>query len=63
MDFISDAFLTHRRFGYKLSRCGDIPLKTAATKYALNALVVIGAAIFPPRIGTGIAEQTGLGQL
>jgi cation:H+ antiporter len=41
---------------------GDVPLKTAAMRYALNALVVIGAAIFLPRIGTGIAEQTGLGQ-
>ena len=40
----------------------DIPLRTAVMKYALNALVVIGSAIFLPRIGTGIAEQTGLGQ-
>jgi cation:H+ antiporter len=41
---------------------GDVPLRTALKMYALNALVVIGSAIFLPRIGTGIAEQTGLGQ-
>jgi cation:H+ antiporter len=41
---------------------GDIPLKTAVIQYALNAMVVIGAAIFLPRIGAGIAVQTGLGQ-
>jgi cation:H+ antiporter len=41
---------------------GDIPLKTAVIQYALNAMVVIGAAIFLPRIGAGIAMQTGLGQ-
>jgi cation:H+ antiporter len=43
-------------------RYADIPLRSAIMKYALNALVVIGAAVFLPRIGTGIAEQTGLGQ-
>jgi cation:H+ antiporter len=41
---------------------GDIPFKTAVIQYALNAMVVIGAAIFLPRIGAGIAVQTGLGQ-
>jgi len=41
---------------------GDISLKTAVTKYVLNALIVIGAAIFLPGIGQGIAVQTGLGQ-
>jgi cation:H+ antiporter len=30
--------------------------------YALNALVVIAAAVFLPEIGLGIAEKTGLGQ-
>ena len=41
---------------------GDVPLKTAVMKYALNALIVIGAAVFLPGIGQGIAAQTGLGQ-
>ncbi len=40
----------------------DVPMKTAAVNYSLNALAVVGAAIFLPRIGAGIAEQTGLGQ-
>jgi cation:H+ antiporter len=39
-----------------------VPLKSALTKYALNALAVVGAAVFLPRIGSAIAEQTGLSQ-
>lgn len=41
---------------------GDIPTKTAVTHYTLNAVIVVGAAIFLPEIGEGIAESTGLGQ-
>lgn len=40
----------------------DIPTKTAVIKYAGNAVVVISAAVFLPKIGIGIAESTGLGQ-
>ena len=40
----------------------DVSMKTAVLHYALNALVVIMAAIFLPKIGEGIAESTGLGQ-
>jgi cation:H+ antiporter len=36
-------------------------LKQAAIGYALNAAIVVGAAIFLPRIADGIAEMTGLG--
>jgi len=43
-------------------RYKDIPAKTAFTKFGINALVVIIAAIFLPKIGEGIAEVTGLGQ-
>jgi cation:H+ antiporter len=43
-------------------RYGDITLRSAATRYGLNAAAVVGAAIFLPGIGTGIAAQTGLGQ-
>ncbi len=43
-------------------RYGEVPLKTAVLKYSLNALVVIGAAVFLPAIGQAIAVQTGLGQ-
>jgi cation:H+ antiporter len=39
-----------------------ITLKRAVGGYALNALFVVGAAIFLPSIAEGIAEQTGLGQ-
>lgn len=41
---------------------GEISTKKAAVNYAANALVVIIAAIFLPKIGQGIAETTGLGQ-
>ncbi len=39
-----------------------ISTKTAIVNYAFNALIVISAAIFLPKIGEGIAESTGLGQ-
>lgn len=41
---------------------GDVPARTAALHYALNAGIVIIAAVFLPKIGEGIAETTGLGQ-
>ena len=40
----------------------DISMKTAFLRYGMNALLVIIAAIFLPKIGEGIAETTGLGQ-
>lgn len=39
-----------------------ISTKTAVVNYIINALFVITAAIFLPKIGEGIAEVTGLGQ-
>lgn len=53
-EFIREAA---REFAYK-----DISMKSVLIKYAANALVVIGAALFLPKIGQGIAEATGLGQ-
>jgi cation:H+ antiporter len=41
---------------------GDIPTKTAVFNYAINAAIVIIAALFLPKIGEGLAESTGLGQ-
>jgi cation:H+ antiporter len=41
---------------------GDVPVRTAALHYALNAGIVIISAVFLPEIGKGIAETTGLGQ-
>lgn len=41
---------------------GDISQQTAIWNYALNAGIVIVAAMFLPRIGAGIAAATGLGQ-
>lgn len=41
---------------------GDIPTKTAVFNYTINAVIVIIAAMFLPKIGEGIAESTGLGQ-
>lgn len=38
----------------------EIDAKTAYVRYALNALVVIVAAVFLPEIGKGIAAATGL---
>src|SRR4030043_1457739 len=43
-------------------RYKDISTKTAIANYSINAVVVIIAAIFLPKIGEGIAETTGLGQ-
>ncbi len=43
-------------------RYEEISTKTAVIKYSLNALIVIVAATFLPKIGEGIAETTGLGQ-
>jgi cation:H+ antiporter len=39
-----------------------VHMKTALVHYFINALLVIIAAIFLPKIGEGIAESTGLGQ-
>lgn len=39
-----------------------IPMKTAIFNYSINAIFVIVAAMFLPKIGEGIAETTGLGQ-
>jgi cation:H+ antiporter len=41
---------------------GKVPTKTAVVNYSINAIIVIMAAIFLPKIGEGIAEATGLGQ-
>jgi cation:H+ antiporter len=43
-------------------RYKDIPAKTAVINYVGNAVVVVAAAVFLPKIGIGIAESTGLGQ-
>lgn len=43
-------------------RYEDVTTTTAIKNYSINALFVITAAIFLPKIGEGIAEQTGLGQ-
>jgi cation:H+ antiporter len=40
----------------------DISAKTAYINFCINALVVIVAAIFLPKVGEGIAQMTGLGQ-
>jgi cation:H+ antiporter len=40
----------------------DVSIRFAALQYGINALVVIIAATFLPKIGAGIAEFTGLGQ-
>jgi cation:H+ antiporter len=40
----------------------DISVKTAVLKFCINALFVIVAAVFLPKVGEGIAESTGLGQ-
>jgi cation:H+ antiporter len=40
----------------------DVSMRTAFLHYGLNALIVIIAATFLPKIGEGIAETTGLGQ-
>ncbi len=43
-------------------RYQDISMKTAVIQYSLNAIIVIIAATFLPKVGVGIAETTGLGQ-
>jgi len=40
----------------------DISVKTAILKFSINAVLVIIAAVFLPKVGEGIAESTGLGQ-
>jgi cation:H+ antiporter len=40
----------------------DISTRTALINYSINAVLIIGAAFFLPRIGQGIAETTGLGE-
>ena len=40
----------------------DIATKTAIVNYSINAVIVIAAATFLPKIGEAIAETTGLGQ-
>jgi cation:H+ antiporter len=39
-----------------------ISVKTAILKFSINAVFVIVAAVFLPKVGEGIAESTGLGQ-
>ena len=41
---------------------GDIALRTAALHYAGAALLVVGAALWLPRLGAELARQTGLGE-
>lgn len=41
---------------------GDIPLRSAVLNYAGAALLVVGAALWLPRLGAEIARQTGLGE-
>lgn len=43
-------------------RYEHISTRSAVAHYGINALVVIIAAVFLPKIGEGIAESTGLGQ-
>ncbi len=40
----------------------DVTTKTAITNYSINAIVVVIAAMFLPKIGEGLAKITGLGQ-
>ena len=40
----------------------DMSMREATLKYVVNALLVIAAAIFLPRIGEQIADLTGLGE-
>ncbi len=41
---------------------GEVTLRQAVARYVLNAIIVVGAAIFLPGIAERIAEATGLGQ-
>jgi cation:H+ antiporter len=43
-------------------RYGAISFGAAVGRYAVYALVVIGAAVYLPRLGERIAAQSGLGQ-
>jgi len=43
-------------------RYKDVSMKTAVLHYGINALIVVIAAMFLPKIGEGIAKSTGLGQ-
>ncbi|HEY7557280.1 MAG TPA: sodium:calcium antiporter [Candidatus Binatia bacterium] len=52
--------LVHERV--EAARYDKVPLKKAYLAYALNALLVIGAATYLPRLGDQIAEATGLGK-
>lgn len=40
----------------------DIPLRVAALRYVAVAIVVVAAAVWLPRLGAALAEETGLGQ-
>ena len=40
----------------------DIPLRTTVLHYAIAAVLVVGAALFLPRLGADLARQTGLGE-
>jgi cation:H+ antiporter len=53
------AFLKEKSIKMKYD---DISTKTAVVNYILNAVFVIIAAVFLPKIGESIAEMTGLGQ-
>jgi cation:H+ antiporter len=44
------------------SKYESISTKSAVLNYSINAVLVVFAAIFLPKIGEGIAESTGLGQ-
>jgi cation:H+ antiporter len=61
-------FYEKRRFAHLVKEIAivlkyeEITIKSAVVNYVINALIVIIAAVFLPRIGEGIAEVTGLGQ-
>lgn len=46
----------------EIARYGQISLKQAYLRYAWNAVLVVGAATYLPRLGDQIAEATGLGR-
>jgi cation:H+ antiporter len=41
----------------------DIPLRSAALHYTVAAMLVVGAALWLPRLGAELARQTGLGEV
>jgi cation:H+ antiporter len=41
---------------------GGVPLRTAVLHYAIAAVLVVGAALWLPRLGAELARQTGLGE-